>query len=197
LLDPVDGSVVAAALRRIDDDLWEADRNEARRRLDRAPVEGDLERSAQQRRADALVELAQRATASPADAQRPKPLVSVLVGYETFAGRVCELADGTVLAPGRVAALLDEAVIERAVFDGPARVLEIGRQRCFVGALRRAIELRDRTCTHVHCERPADACDVDHIEPWNAGGSTVQANGRILCPFHNHLRQRAPSGPSP
>ena len=34
---------------------------------------------------------------------------------------VCELADGTVLAPSDVAALLDAAVIERAVFDGPDR----------------------------------------------------------------------------
>jgi hypothetical protein len=197
LLDPVDGTVVAAALRRIDDGLWEADRDEARRRLGRPPIEGDLERSAQQRRADALVELAKLATSAPADGHRPRPLVSVLCGYETFAGRVCELADGTVLAPGRVAALLDEAVIERAVFDGPARVLEIGQQRCFVRALRRAIELRDRTCTHAHCDRPADACHVDHIEPWDAGGATIQGNGRLLCPFHNHLRQRVRSGPSP
>jgi hypothetical protein len=96
------------------------------------------------------------------------------------------------VAPGDVAALLDEAVIERAVFDGPSRVMDIGRQRRFTGALRRAIALRDRECTHRHCDRPADRCDADHIEPWEAGGLTTQRNGRLLCPFHNHLRQRRP-----
>lgn len=192
LLDPVDGAVVDAALRRIEQDLFDADRRDAAERLGRAPIDGDLARSARQRRADALVELARRAMASPTDARRPAPLVTVLCSYETFAGRVCELADGTVLAPSDVAALLDTAVIERVVFDGPSRVMDIGHQRRFTGAVRRAIEVRDRTCTHRWCDRPADRCDVDHIEPWEAGGATTQRNGRLLCPFHNHQRQERP-----
>jgi hypothetical protein len=171
LLDPVSGAAVDTALRQVmsepDDGVTPA-----------------------QRRADALVELAHRATSTPAGSRRPAPLVSVLVGYETFAGRVCELADGTVIAPRDVAALLDEAVIERAVFDGPGRVIEIGEQRRFVGALRRAIEVRDRTCTHDWCDTPAARCDVDHVLPWAWRGPTTQDNGRLLCPFHNHLRQR-------
>ncbi|MDQ3293030.1 MAG: HNH endonuclease [Actinomycetota bacterium] len=118
--------------------------------------------------------------------------MSILVGYETFAGRICELADGTVVAPGDVAAVLDRAVIERAVFESAARVTEISHQRLFTGALRRAIELRDRTCTHAFCSVEADRCDVDHRVPAREGGPTTQANGRLLCPFHNHLRQKRP-----
>jgi hypothetical protein len=190
LLDPISGAAVDNALRRIADDLYDTERAEARDRLGRDPSLLDLERTPGQRRADALVELAHRATATPPGSRRPQPLVSILVGYETFAGRVCELADGTVVAPGTVAALLDDAVIERAVFDGPARVLDIGAQRRFTGALRRAIELRDRTCTHPYCDVPVDRCDIDHEHPWEWGGPTTQDNGRGHCPFHNHLRQR-------
>ena len=190
LLDPVAGATLASALRAIDDELRAADEREARERLGRDPLPADLARTPAQRRADALVELARRAMAIPADGRRPAPLVSILVGYETFVGRICELADGTVLAPTEVAALLDTAVIERVVYDAPARITEISQQRCFTGALRRIIELRDRTCTHSYCDTAADRCDVDHRIPHEAGGPTTEANGRLHCPFHNHLRQR-------
>jgi hypothetical protein len=68
--------------------------------------------------------MARRAMTAPADGKRPQPLVTVLVGYQTFRGRVCELADRIVITPGTVASLLDEALIERVVFDGPARVID-------------------------------------------------------------------------
>ena len=173
LLDPVSGAAVDTALRNVMDET--------------APT---VATTPAQRRADALVELAHRAATAPPGGRRPAPLVTILVGYETFAGRICELADGTVLAPSDVAALLDEAAIERTVFDGPSRVMDISTQRLFTGALRRAIQLRDRTCTHDWCDRPADRCDVDHKLPWEWGGRTTADNGRAYCPFHNHLRQR-------
>ena len=174
LLAPADGTIVDTALRRIEGEL-----------------RGDSdERTPGQLKADALVELARRAMSTPPGSRRPALLVTVLVGYETFAGRICELADGTVLAPFDVAALLD-AVIERAVFDGPSRVLDIGEQRLFTGALRRATELRDRQCTHPWCDVPAARCHVDHRIPHEAGGPTTQENGRMLCSFHNDDRHRA------
>ncbi len=177
-LDPIAGATLDTALRAVEDELYDADR-----------AAGSL-RTVAQRRADALVELAVRGSSAAPGARRPAPLVSILVGYETFAGRICELADGTVLAPGSVAALLDQAVIERVVFDGPARAIEISHQRLFTGGLRRIIEIRDRECTHPLCDAPFWRCDVDHALPWEAGGATTQENGRGYCPFHNHLRQR-------
>jgi len=39
---------------------------------------------------------------------------------------------------------------------------------------------------------PAADCDIDHVEPWAAGGPTTQANGRAACGFHNRARQRGP-----
>src|SRR5439155_22759328 len=124
-------------------------------------------RTPAQRRADALVEMAVRASTAPADGRRPAPLFTVLVGYETFAGRVCELANRTVVTPGSLVPWLDEAYLERVVFDGPSPVIDVGhRRRLFVGATRRAVEVRDLECFHETCELPAEDCQIDHIEPW-------------------------------
>ena len=114
----------------------------------------------------------------------------MLVGYEAFL-RVCELANRTVVSPGSLVPYLDEAWMERVVFDGPSRVIDVGvRQRLFAGATRRAVQVRDRECFHDTCDIPAEACDIDHVEPWAAGGLTTQANGRPACGFHNRARHR-------
>ena len=63
----------------------------------------ELARTSAQRRADALVEMAARSATAPADGIRPVPLFSVFVGYETVHGRICELENGTVIAPSALA----------------------------------------------------------------------------------------------
>ena len=134
-LDAVAGAIVHNQLRRIDDELFAADWAEARARLGTDPTLSDLGRTPAQRRADALVEMAVRSATSPADRRRPEPLFSVLVGYETLAGMICELADGTVVTPGSLVPWLDRSWIERVVFDGPSRVTDVGvRRRLFQGA---------------------------------------------------------------
>ena len=80
---------------------------------------------------------------------------------------------------------------KRQVFDGPDRVLSVSRRREFTGALRRAIEVRDRECGHDLCDRPAGECEVDHIDPYALGGVTSLENGRLLCGFHNRLRNES------
>ena len=134
---------------------------------------------------------ARRAGAVPPGARLPEPLFSVFVGYETFAGRICQLANGTVVSPGSLVPWLDEAWVERVVFDGPDRVKNLGvRRRIFTGATRRAVELRDRECFHDLCDLPAPDCQIDHIQPCSAGGLTVDDNGRAACGYHNRLRHR-------
>ncbi len=191
LLGPVEGSIVATVLTKIEDELFETDWAEAKARVGEGVRPGDLSRTQVQRRADALVEMARRAAAMPAGSRLPEPLFTVLVGYETFAGRICELADGTVVAPGALVPWLDRAWAERVVFDGPARVTDVGaRRRIFAGATRRGIEVRDRGCFHPLCETPAPGCEIDHIVPWSAGGLTTMENGRVACGFHNRERHR-------
>ena len=132
---------------------------------------------------------------APGDGRRPAPLFSVLIDYETFRGRVCELAGGAVVSPGSLVPWLDEALVERAVFRPGPRIQVGATARLFTGATRHAIELRDRECTHTFCDVPARSCEVDHILPFSAGGATTEENGRILCGFHNRLRnQRPPPG---
>lgn len=192
-LDPVAGTIVADELGRLQHHLFEADWAEARERLGADHLQhGDLRRSAAQRRADALVEMARRSRTAPDDGRRPTPLFSVLVGYETLHGRICQLANGQVVAPAAMVPWLTEADIERAVFGPGNRVEVSAASRFFTGGTRRAIELRDRACTHPTCDEPIDRCQVDHIVPWTQGGATIQENGRLLCGFHNRLRNQRP-----
>ena len=169
-LDPISGSIVAAELNRLEHDLFEADCAQAKERLGRTARIDELARTSGQRRADALVEMATRSRTAPADGIRPAPLFSVFVGYETMHGRICELENGTVLAPSALDPWMDSAYFERALFTLGNRVDVSVRARFFTGGTRRAIELRDRICTHPHCYEPAENCQVDHIETYADGG---------------------------
>jgi hypothetical protein len=194
-LDPVAGATVAAALQRIVDDLAKADVAEARDRLGHNEVtDDDLWRTPGQRRADALVELAERAHATAPGARKPRPLVTVVVDYETFTNSICELDDQTVIGPGQLLPILGRADIERIVFGSGNRILEVSvREQFFKGALRRAIEVRDRHCQHPSgCHVPANQCHVDHEIPRRAGGPTTQYNGRLYCAPHNWGREQRP-----
>ena len=186
VLDPLGGKIVVAELNRL---------MEQQRRYDKR--DGTV-RTAGQRRADALVEMATRSRTTQPGGLRPRPLITILTGHDSFA-RICELADGTVIAPGQVVPLLSQAELERVVFDGPDRVISVSRRRSFTGALRRAIEVRDRHCQHPSgCDEPADRCDVDHIQPYTDGGPTTLDNGRLSCWPHNrhhHLRNATPPEP--
>jgi hypothetical protein len=103
---------------------------------------------------------------------------------------MCELSNGTVLTPGEVLPLLLQADVERVVFGGPSKVIDIGaRRRFFTGATRTAIQLRDLTCSHHTCEVPFERCEVDHVVEFHRGGPTTEANGRCLCK-HHHRRAR-------
>jgi hypothetical protein len=128
--------------------------------------------------------MARRAQAVPAGARLPEPLFTVLVGYETLAGRVCELASGAVVTPATLLPWLNQAWVERVVFAGPKRVTNVGqRRRLFSGATRRAVEVRDRECYSEFCD-PAEECEIDHVVPFSKGGLTIDTNGRPACGYH-------------
>jgi hypothetical protein len=196
-MDPVGGGIFAKQLFRIEEELFKADWAEAKAHLGRDPHHSELARTPRQRRADALVEMAIRSAAVPADARRPEPLITVLVDWPTFSGRICELANGTVVTPGAVVPWLRAAWVERIVFHSPSRKIDVGvARRLFTGATRRAVEVRDRECFHPSCDADGDHCQVDHIIPYSAGGPTTVDNGRLACGFHNRLRHKPPSSES-
>jgi hypothetical protein len=184
--DPVSGAIVGNELRRLTDELFQADWAEAKARLGRDPVSDELSRTPAQRRSDAFVEMATRSAAMPPEARRPAPLVSFLVDFE-LRHRMCELAQGAVLTPGSILRHLTVADFERIVMAPPNRVEVSEKARFFTGAQRRKIEVLHGICQHPYCDRPAVECQVDHIVPYSAGGLTTVENGRLLCEFHNRL----------
>ncbi len=196
-LDPISGSIVSGELGRIEDEFFKADW--ARARAERGdgggnPTADDLWRTPAQRRADAMVEMAARSSIVQPDGVRrpPDPLFSVLIDWPTLSGRVCELAEGIVVSPGELVPWLSVADLERAVMEPSGRVEVSPTQRLFTGGTRRAIELRDRECVHAYCDVPGWRCQADHILPWARSGRTTQDNGRLLCGFHNRLRNEQP-----
>ena len=153
MLDPLGGAIVTTQLERLEHELYLADQRDG------------IERTAAQRRAAALVEMATRSATAPVEGRRPHPLFTVLVGEDSLS-RLCELAAGTVIAPGQLVPYLGVADIETVLFDGPSTVLSVSHRRTFCGAVRRAVQVRDRHCQHPSgCDIPAEACDVDHIVP--------------------------------
>jgi hypothetical protein len=193
--DPLRGTVVHAELERRERCLFEDDWAEAKARRGRDPLPGELARTPAQRRADALVEMAQR-SASRGDGRRPEPLVIIVVGVAGF-DRSCELLDGTVLSPYEVAAVLPDALIQRITFDGPDRPVTASPQRRFTGLLRRVLDVRDRYCTDPLCDVPAQRCQGDHRIPYTALGPTSVDNGQLLCGHHNRLRNIRPGDEPP
>ncbi len=174
-LDTISAEIITGELGRLTEQLRLEDQR------------GGCTRTPAQRRAAALVEMARR-SATQAAGRRPAPLFTVLVGEATFQ-RVCELASGTVVTPGELVPHLTSAQFERIIFDGPSRVIDVSGRRRFTGAVRRAIQVRDRRCTHPSgCDEPASGCDIDHVAPRSRGGPTSQHNGTLRCPTHNRVR---------
>ncbi len=175
--------------------LTELDRLQAAEQL--ADQTNGTSRTIGQRRLDALVEMARRSRTAHHGGLRPRPLLTVLVGDESLR-HICQLASGTVIAPGLIVPLLADADLERVVFEGPDRVIAVSRKRRFTGALRRAIEVRDRHCQHASgCDEPASDCDIDHIQPYSQGGLTSQDNGELSCRPHNRDETRRNAPPKP
>lgn len=187
-MDPIGGAIFTTELTRLEQELFDIDWATARAEHGDDTRAEHLPRTPAQRRADALAEMARRsATHTPRldrDGQ-PKPLFSVHIGADTVT-RLCELASGTVIAPGLLVPYLGEADIERIIYGPHSRVIDLSKRAPFFrGGQRRAIELRHRWCAHPGCTTPAEDCEIDHIHPRSHGGQTTQDNGRPLCKTHN------------
>ena len=179
-LDPISGEIVHNELERLYKIMHAEEDHEVSTRPRRSP--GQL-------RADALVEMARRSRSTPEGSRRPEPLFTVLVGWETLKGAICQTDLGAVLTRSALFPWLDCAWLERVVFDSASRVIDVGiTQRLYTGATRRAVEVRDQECFHLTCVEPASECQVDHIQPFSAGGPTTTFNGRLACGFHNRAR---------
>jgi 5-methylcytosine-specific restriction endonuclease McrA len=79
-----------------------------------------------------------------------------------------------------------DATVSRIIVQADGSPAEAGHSRRVIPpALRRALDLRDQSCTHPGCDIPARWCDAHHIRHWADGGKTNLANLRLLCRKHH------------
>jgi hypothetical protein len=194
-LNAIPGTNFSRELNRLTQALFDEDWGKAKAELGRDPKISELRRTPRQRMADALEEMGIRSATAPADGQRPQPLFSVIVGFETLQKEMCQTSEGQVITPSSLVPYMTEAYFERIIFDPKNRVECSATGRFFTGATRRAIEMRDLQCQHPTCEVPFERCQADHIVPYSQGGLTIQLNGQLLCPKHNRMRNgKSPPG---
>jgi uncharacterized protein DUF222 len=154
------------------------------------------ERSLDQLRADALVDLA----VGRSTAVARKPLIRILVPAPTLAG-----GD----APGELAGYgpIDAHLARELAADGTWRRLltdpatgalkDVDPTRYTPpAALKAYVQARDLTCRFLTCQQPAHRADLDHTVPFYNGHrpgtdqnpGTVKTNLSVLCRRHHRLK---------
>ncbi len=183
---------------------WQTDWADARHRLGDTATTKDLQRTQDQRHADALLAMARAAASTPPGSRPPRPTTNVLIDQETLEAHlrgetpdprryrdvVIRTHTGRRLHPDDAinAALIGH--IRRVIYDASGTIIDLGRRsRLFRGAAREAVMLLTTTCIWIGCDRPTAWCDADHSLGWKAHGNTVPRNGQPLCQAHNHLKE--------
>lgn len=182
LLDPLAGASVASAL----DSFM-------------TPDGAADQRSAGQRRADALREMAET---GPGANGRGVATVVVTIDNLALTTEVTQLPDAGVAErrltrpwadlegapiPVPIARKLAcDARIIPAVLDTDGRVLDVGRaKRLVTPALRQALAIEQPNCMYPACTVPWRRADAHHIVPWAKGGRTDLDNLVHLCGRHH------------
>jgi hypothetical protein len=100
---------------------------------------------------------------------------------------VASTSTGDRITAGQARRLACQAGIIPVVLGGRSEILDVGRSRRLVtDPIRKAMNLRDRTCTTVGCSMPAAFCEAHHVVPWSRGGKTSLRDSKLLCSFHHH-----------
>jgi hypothetical protein len=147
-------------------------------------------RTPDRRRAEALIELARRATAAGGAAPATsKAQIVVTIRYDRLAGAVrgagTTLA-GQVLSPQTVRKLACDASIIPMVLGSQGQPLDVGRtKRLVTPALLAALWARDKGCTYPGCGRPPQWSYAHHVRHWADGGTTSLLNLALLCGYHH------------
>jgi hypothetical protein len=157
-------------------------------------------RTADQRRADVLVDVFARVLADPSlpEQHGHRPSIQVTVALSTLLGCDNQPAglDGygpiTAQAARRIAA--DPTGTWRRLLTDPAtgQVLDYGRTTYRPPPNLKDFALaRDRRCVFPGCRRSARTCELDHADPYCTGGQTCPHNLHPLCTRHHHAKHNA------
>jgi hypothetical protein len=158
-----------------------------------SPDAAGEERTAQQRRGDALVDvfrffLDHRDDEKPTK-RRNRPHVNVVVDWDRMQdGHGGAFVGGAPVSPATIRRVLCDADVHRVVTTGGSVILDYGTsKRLFSDAQFNALVLRDQHCRHFGCDRPPQWCEAHHVIPFEAGGPTELANGLLKCTRHHHI----------
>ena len=158
-------------------------------------VGGD-DRTADQRRADALVELADVALADPAltRSHGKRPAIQVTIAASTLMGLDDQPAEldgyGPITAVmARRIATDPTATWRRILTDDHGHVLHASAKTYRPTAdMIRTVTARDQHRTFPGCRRHAQYTDLDHVQAFREGDETTTANLQSLCRRHHRLK---------
>jgi hypothetical protein len=161
------------------------------------PTGSNDDRSIDQRRADAVIEIvcAYLAGGAPDLSGADRHTVNVVCDLETLLrGQLrddgcCETLDGTQLPASLLRRLRCDAAMVR-VLSNQGRIIDIGtRDRNIPPAQRKKLLLRDRGCVYPGCPH-SRWVDAHHITWVEDGGPTDSSNLVLLCGYHHDLIHR-------
>ena len=151
----------------------------------------DTGRTPDQRRADAIVELANAYNAGTVTGGRERPQILVTVDVEQLAERVggrALLDTGETITIETARRLACDADIAAVLVKGDHEILDLGRtKRVASNAQYKAFVIRDGGCRFPGCDRPPGWTQAHHIVEWPDGGHTDLDNLVLLCLTHHHL----------
>jgi hypothetical protein len=161
-------------------------------------------RTVDQRRADALVTMADAVLADPKRGrqQGQAPAIQVTVAASTLIGQ--DDQPGELAGYGPISAITarrlasgETANWRTLLTDDSGQLIDVGRRTYRPRqVLRDFIVSRDRWCTFPGCAQPAARCDVDHVRAYRRGGATDPANMQTLCRRHHRAKHRTGWTPS-
>lgn len=182
------GAVVQRALEAASDRLYQESRQAT------APDRLVEEVNHEQRRADALVLMAEAALTADLDRGSAGDRYQVVLHVETAVTPLgleappgLELADGPISVSAETSRRLScDASVVIVTEDGDSSVLDVGRKtRTIPAPIRRALTARDKRCLFPGCN--ARRCDAHHIDHWADGGATALDNLLLVCRWHHRL----------
>ena len=156
----------------------------------------DFIRSMDNRRADALGELAAKALSDLAAFYKPqrKPVtVNITMDLPTALGLAenpAVLSDYGPIPASIARELAADGKWRRFISDPVSgSLLDLGRETYEPPqALRDFLLARDRICRFPGCRRPGHMTDIDHSQSWESGGETSPANLGLLCRRHHRMK---------
>ena len=151
------------------------------------------ERTAKQRRADAVGELAHHAMEQGTLPRRHsvKPHINLTMTLEGLKGELgvppADLDLSLPISIRTAERIACDCTMSRVLL-ADSMVIDVGRATRTVSApTARALRVRDTCCRFPGCDRPVNFCSPHHIKFWARGGPSNLPNLLLLCYFHHRL----------